>query len=99
MGCWNLPAHRAYLCRALEPADAHFAICYSPKINSRPYKLNFTLASALSVLFYQDLARSLFVNLDPRCSDPQEVFQPPPVMSKLAFPCLSIHLMNCQLIC
>lgn len=65
-GCWNLPAHMAHLCRALETADVHFVICYSPNINSRRLcKLNFTLASASLVLFYQDLARSLFVNVNP----------------------------------
>lgn len=61
MACWSLP-----LCRALEMASAHFAICYSPQINSRTLcKSNFTLASALLVLFYQDLARSLFLNVNP----------------------------------
>lgn len=33
------------------------------------------------------------------CCSGSRVFQPPPVMSKLASPCLPTHLMNCQLIC
>lgn len=38
---WNLP-----LGMDLGMVDAHFAICYSPQINSRTlYKSNFTLAS------------------------------------------------------